>query len=165
MGLLKLLSANEIIAQVITFILVLACLKVFLWGRILKILDERKSRIESEFRNIEELKIQAQKKAAEYAQKIVAINDEAQLKIRQAVEEGRVAAESIRKRAHEQAQEIIDNAKASMKQDVMSAREAMKEEIVDITVKACEDIIEEKLTEEQDRRLVEEFLKRIDEVK
>jgi len=52
MELLKLLSANEIVAQIISFLLVFTLLRIFVWKHFLKILDDRRDRIASELKVI-----------------------------------------------------------------------------------------------------------------
>jgi F-type H+-transporting ATPase subunit b len=162
MEILKLLSANEIVAQVIAFFLVLWLLKHFMWGRLLKLLDDRKERIASEFDTIEKEIAEAARIKAEYEAKRAAVGEEGLGIIEQAKEDGEKAAEQIRKAAQVQAQEIIEKAKSNAQYELTKAKQTLKDELVDITIKAAEDIIEEKLTEQQDRNIVEDFLKRMD---
>ena len=61
MGLLKLLNANEIAAQIITFLILLFLMKRFAWKPFLKVLDDRRERIASEFKKIDEAKSAAEK--------------------------------------------------------------------------------------------------------
>jgi F0F1-type ATP synthase membrane subunit b/b' len=42
------------------------------------------------------------------------------------------------------------------------SREELKDDIVDLTIRVAENVIQEKLSEESDRRLVEDFLKGIE---
>jgi len=162
MEILKLLSANEIVAQVIAFFLVLWLLKHFMWGRLLKLLDDRKERIASEFDTIEREIAEAARIKAEYEAKRAAVGEEGLGIIQQALVDAEKAAEQIRKAAHAQAQEIIEKAKSNVQYELTKAKQTLKDELVDITIKAAEDIIEEKLTEQQDRNIIEDFLKRMD---
>jgi F0F1-type ATP synthase membrane subunit b/b' len=56
MELLKLLSGSEIVAQIISFLVLLFILRIFLWDKVLKVLDNRRERIASEFKQIEDTK-------------------------------------------------------------------------------------------------------------
>ena len=56
MGLLELISANEVVAQVISFLILLFLLRIFAWKKILKLLDESKEKILGEFKKIEDTK-------------------------------------------------------------------------------------------------------------
>lgn len=163
MELLKLISTNEIIAQIVSFLIIFFLLRHFLWGRLLTVLDARKKKIASELNNIEETKSQLAGIKHDYEQRISSIDEEARRRIQEAVEQGRKLTEEMRKKAHESAQDIIDNARANIKYELSKAKEELKEQIIDLSLKAAENVIQEKLTEEDDRKIVEDFLARIDE--
>jgi len=164
MELLKLLSANEIVAQILSFLIVLWLLKAFMWKRVLKLLDDRRQSIVSEFDRIEAAKIEVAKLKTDYEAKMAKIAEEARKKIQEAKEEGNKITEEIRKKAYLEAQDIIKNAKASMKYELDKAKVAIKEDLVNITIKAAEHLIEERLDEKHDKKLVEDFLNNLSEV-
>ncbi|MFA6217943.1 MAG: F0F1 ATP synthase subunit B [Candidatus Omnitrophota bacterium] len=164
MELLKLLSGSEIVAQVLSFLLLLFVLRVFAWKKILALLDQRKERIAAEFRNIEDTKLQVARIRDEYEAKLKGIEAAAKLRIQEAVVDSRKIVEDSRKKAHEEAQEIITNAQASVKYELSKAKQELKKEIVDLAIGAAENVIQERLTEAEDRKLVEDFLKRMDDV-
>ena len=89
MELLKLLSANEIIAQVINFLLLLVLMRVFFWKRVLKLLDERRERIASQLENIESAKKEVEKLKDDYQKELNAIEAIKKLKIQEGIEVGR----------------------------------------------------------------------------
>ncbi len=68
MELLKLLSTNEIVAQVLSFLILLFLLRKFAWKKILKILDERKEKIALElvFFNAENFLVISQDRFEEF---------------------------------------------------------------------------------------------------
>ena len=53
MELLKMLSASEVFAQILSFFLLLFLLRKFAWKKILGLLDQRKEKITSDFKEIE----------------------------------------------------------------------------------------------------------------
>jgi len=164
MELLKLLSANEIIAQIIGFIILLALLRVFAWKRILGLLDKRKEYIASELKNIEDSKQDIEKIKLDYEAKLASIEKTAQERLAETLDQSKVILEDSRKAAHLTAQGIIDNARASVKYELAKAKDELKNEIIDLTLKATENIIQEKLTGEGDRKLVEDFLEGVDKL-
>jgi len=165
MELLKMLSASEIFAQAVTFLLLLFLLKAFFWKKFLSLLDQRAAKISGELKAIEDVKFEVASIKSDYETKVSEIAVYAQQKIREAVEEGRRKNEEMRKKAHEQAQDIIENAKESVKYELSKVRQELKSEIVDISLKAAEMVIREKLTEDDDRKIVEEFIQEIEEAK
>ena len=162
MEILKLLSASEIVAQILSFLLLFFFLRVFLWKRILNLLDERRKKVSSEFQKIEDLQKEAGNLKSEYTTKLNSIEEIAKTKIQEAIDGGRKTADLIIKEADTDAQEIIQSAKADIKYEITKAREELKGQIIDLALKAAEEVIGEKLTPEGDRKLVEGFLKEMD---
>jgi F-type H+-transporting ATPase subunit b len=162
-GILKMLSASEIFAQILSFFLLLLLLRLFAWKKILNLLDQRKDKIRSEFERIEESKLEISRLKNDYASKIASIQEEAEIKIKEAIEEGRKINAQMRKQAHEDAQDIIDDARKQVKHEVSQVQEKLKDRIVDIALGAARSVIQEKLTEDGDRRIVENFIKEMEE--
>ncbi len=163
MGILKQLNASEIFAQIISFLILFFILRAFAWKRLLKLLDERKARIAENFKKIEAAQDEVARIKNDYQGKLDAIDQLAQARIREAISEGRKITDEVRKSAHLEAQEIIENARQNIRHELTKAKEELKDKVIDLTIKVAEDIIREKLTGGQDRKLVREFLDKVDE--
>jgi F-type H+-transporting ATPase subunit b len=161
MELLKLLSANELVAQIASFLILLFLLRKFAWDKILKVLDQRKERLAHELKAIEEEKEHAAKIKAEYEAKMKAVDLQTQKLIQGAEAEARKITEEIRQKAVAEAHKIVEDARTEIQYEI---KEKLRDEIVDIVIKASENIIEEKLNPEQDRKIVEDFLQKIDKL-
>jgi len=164
MELLKLLSANEIVAQVISFLILLFLLRIFAWKKLLKILDDRKERIASEFKQIDDAREEIVKLKADYEYKVLNIVGISNAKIQEAIANGRQITDEIRKKANEQAEDLINDARKNIKNELEKAKEELKDKIVELTISAAEMVIQEKLTGEGDKRLVKDFLEKADEL-
>lgn len=162
MELVKLLNLNEIIAQIISFLLLLFLLRIFAWKKILNLLDSRKERIASEFKRIEDTKADLEKTRLEYEARLAKIEVKASQMIQEAIAQGREITDEIRKNAHSEAQDIIDNARQNVKFELTKAKEELRDSIVDLTIKATENIIQEKFTEGDDKKVISSFLDDID---
>ena len=156
------LSGSEILAQILSFFLLLFLLRVFAWKKILGLLDQRKERISSQLGQIENTKLEIARLKADYEQKISNISNEAQAKINQAVEQAKAVSAQMRKKAHEEAQDIITDARQQVKYEVSKVQEQLKEQIVDIALEAAKTVIQEKLTEDGDRKIVEDFIRELE---
>jgi len=163
-GLLEMLSASEIFAQVLSFFLLLFLLKLFAWKKILNLLDQRKEKIRSEFEKIENSKLEISKLKADYESKMLSVHEQTEVKIREAIEEGRKLNAQMRKQAHEDAQDIINDARKQVKHEISQVQEKLKDRIVDIALDAARNVIQEKLTEDGDRKIVEDFIKEMEDV-
>ena len=63
MEILKLLDTSQIVAQVISFLILFVVLRLLVWKRFLKVLDDRKTRLVTEFRNIENSRAEVERAA------------------------------------------------------------------------------------------------------
>ena len=161
MELLKMLSGSEILAQVLSFFLLLFLLRVFAWKKILGLLDQRKEKISSQLGEIENTKFEIARLKEDYESKISNIASEAKAKINEAVEQAKVIGMQMHKKAHEEAQDIIIEARQQVKYEVSKAQDVLKEKIVDIALGAARTVIQEKLTEDGDRKIVEDFIREV----
>lgn len=164
MELFKLLNPSEIVIQIICFLLLFSFLRVFAWKRFLGLLDERRDRIASEFQKIEEAKRSVEELRADYEARLEAAGAWARAKIQEAVVDGRKVAEDIKKEAQLGAQKILESARSQTRYEIVRAKAELKDEIVDLVLKTTEQVIEEKLTPEGDRKIVEGFLKDLDKM-
>ena len=165
MELLKLLDTSQIIAQIISFLVLFFVLRILVWKRFLKILDDRKEHLASEFKAIEDSKAQAAALKTDYEERLGNIEQIAKARIEDAVSEGKRIAEEIRKNANAEALQIIEKTDEAIKAELSRAREEFRDEVVDIAISAAGKVIEEKLTEKEDKKIVEDFLNRLDKVK
>ena len=164
MELLKLLDTSQIIAQIISFVILFFILRLFLWRRFLKVLDGRKEHIASELKKIEESKAEAAALKADYETRLEKIDRIAHARIEEAVLEGKRMASEIKNDADAQARKIIEKSEEALRAEFSRAREELRDQIVDITISAAEKVVEEKLTEKGDRKIVEDFLNRLDKM-
>ncbi len=164
MELLKLLNTSEIVAQVASFLLLFFILRIFAWKPLLKLLDERKAKIASGFKTIEEAKQEMESLKAEYQSRLDGAAAEAQAKIKEAVEEGKKLSEELKKAAYQDAQKIIDHARSDIKFELSKAKDELKDKIVELSMTAAEIVIQDKLTEKEDRKIVKDFLDKIDTI-
>lgn len=164
MELLKLLDANQLVAQMISFLILFFILRALVWKRFLQLLDSRKQRISSEFKQIEDSKADLAKLKSDYEGRMESIDQIAKTKVEEAVSEGKRIAEEIRENANAEALEIIKKTDEALKEEMSRAREEFRDEIVDMALSAAEKVVEEKLTEEEDRKIAEDFLNRLDKL-
>jgi len=162
MELLKLLSANEIVAQIISFLLLLIIMRLLVWKKFLKVLDDRRNKVASEFKNIENAKNEIEKLKSDYERKLDQIAETAKLKMQDAIAEGKRIAQEIKQGAELDSQRIIKNADEAIKDELARARDVLRDDIVNLTISAAEKVVGEKLTEDEDKKLVEDFLKQVE---
>jgi len=159
------INLGQVIVQIICFITLFFILRIFAWGKLLAFLDERRDRIAKELSDIENAKSQADQLKSRYDQKLKDFDSEKRSFMEEALKESRKIGDVITAKAKEDADKIILHAKASASYEIARAREELKTEIVDIVIKATENLIEEKMTEEQDKKIVGEFIDKSGDLK
>ena len=156
----------EILAQfvvnILAFLLLLLILKKFAWGSLLKLIDDRRAKITSEFESIERTKAELEKLKTDYQKHLDRIEEEARSKIQQAVNDGRRVASEIEEAARANAREALEKAKETITLEVAKARVELKEQVVDLAIQATHKILQQNLDEETDRRMIESFIREID---
>jgi F-type H+-transporting ATPase subunit b len=165
MEILKLLSTNEIVAQIISFLLLLFLLRIFAWKKLLGLLDQRRAKIASEFRQIEDAKAEIARVKSELEENLNRIEELKRQKIEEAAAKGRQIADQIRTEARQEALKLIDKAKEDIRDELSDAKDQLKVEIVGLAIGATEALIREKITAERDKKIIEEFIKNVGEAK
>lgn len=165
MDLLKQLTANEMIAQIISFLLLLALLRIFAWNKLLKLLDARRAGIASEFKKIEDTQAGLEKLKAGYDKRMANIEAESRAKIQEAIAEGKNISQEIRESARQEARAILDKAQENIENELVKAKQELKQKVIELTLGTTEKFIKEKLTEEKDRKLASDFLDELEKVK
>ncbi|MBI2334577.1 F0F1 ATP synthase subunit B [Candidatus Daviesbacteria bacterium] len=163
MEILKDFGINPLLlaAQVVNFFILLFILKRFLYKPVLKVLEERKKRIEESLKQAEEIekKLQA---TEEQSEKIIAKSLQQAQKI---LDETKQAAARMLEGAKETSAEIISdaNVKAS---EIVKIRQVMLEQQIrehagDLIILAFEKIIGKRLTGKEQKEIIEEEMKNI----
>jgi F-type H+-transporting ATPase subunit b len=164
MELLKLLNPRELIVQLISFLILFFIVRKYLWINFMKFLDERREKMDSDLKSIENAQREIARSKTDYEARMSEIEKQAREKIQAAVVQGKKDAEQIKLEAQEEAQNIIVKAQESIRHEVTKAREELKSDIVSLALSAAEVVVKEKMTPEKDRRLVEEFISRVEKV-
>ena len=152
------ISLPGLVTQLVNFTILLVLLRIFLWGPILKMLDERKRRIEEGLRASE-----AAASAAEESQVAArAALDEARAEGRELVARAQETAGRLRTELEQQAQadaaRIVERARQEMEQERVQAVQALRTEFADLTVRAAERVVGQSLDRSAHQRLIDEVL-------
>ncbi len=151
----------QFVVNILAFFFLLAILKRFAWGSILRLIDERKAKITSEFAAIESAKQELEKLKSQYQESLAAIEEEARGKIQKAIAEGRQIALEIEEDARAHARATLEKARESVTLEVAKARVELKEQVVDLAIQLTHKVLKEHLDEETDRRMIEAFIQEI----
>ena len=133
-------------------------LKLFLWKPVFKILEDRRKKVGDDMKAVEQAKVDAAQFRADMEKALVHIDETMQKRLREIEQVGEQKSREIKEKARLEAERIIDDARAELQYEFVRSREALKGEIVDMVIKTTEQMIQEKLTFDQDKKIIEELL-------
>lgn len=151
-------------AQIINFLILVALLKHFLYGRVIKAMDQREARITSRLEEAERMKNRAEDEAAAYSRKsqefdlqreemITGAKEEAEIFKKELMQQAREEIEGIQVRWHE----TVEKRKAAFLKDL---GERATKEVFSVTRRALKDLADADL----EQQMVDVFVRRIKEL-
>lgn len=145
---------GQIVTQVIAFLIILWVLQRYAWGPLLKILEERRERIRSEFAAIDTEKQRIDGLRSSYEDKLRNIDDAAKARVQEEVEKARLTAREIEEEAHLRAREIISKANIAAEYEANKIRGGLKDDLIDLTMAAAEAVLKKGLDKERQKELI-----------
>ena len=150
-------SWQELVAQLVSFGIIIALLLVFL-PKIRKKLESRTERIRESMKQADQIKEQLAKVEEQVKAQLDTSRKEGQVILAQATQLGEKLKEEARVEAKKQAEAIVVKARADIEMERDKAIGEVRRQFVDLTVLAAEKVVKESLDKEKHRRLIEEVL-------
>ena len=146
----------------VTFLIVLIVLKWKAFGPIQEALDQRKAAIASDLEAAEKARSEAQEVLTEYRQQLAESRKEAA----RIVEDARKAMDDKRRadlaELDADKQRQLERARAEIAAETRQSLAAIKEQVAELTVAATQKVLNTRLDEAEQRRLIDEALQDVD---
>ncbi|MCL6519700.1 MAG: F0F1 ATP synthase subunit B [Armatimonadetes bacterium] len=149
-------------AQVTGFILLWIVLARYLFRPVLAFLDERQRQIKLAIDNANEERAKAEQLRAEFEQRMAGIEAEARSRVQAAVREANAAKEEILAEARSRAESILQRGQEDLAREREKILAQLREEVVNISLTAAGKVIGEALDEERHRKLVSDFIEKLE---
>jgi F-type H+-transporting ATPase subunit b len=144
------------------FLLVLFVLGKFAWKPLLGAVEAREEGIRNAISEARETRYEAEKLLEEHRKQLADARRQAQ----EVVAEGREAGERLRKeleaRAREDSEEILERARREIERERDRALDTIRRESVELALAAASRILQERLDQPSDRKLLERFLSEVE---
>jgi F-type H+-transporting ATPase subunit b len=151
-------SLPGLIQQLVNFGILLVVLRLFLYPRVMSVLDERKRRIQEGI----DRAAQAASAAADSEAEARRVMEQARAEGREATARAQEAAgrlrEELEARARADAEQIVTRAREEVAQERDQAIEQLRREFADLTIAAAERVIAQSLDRQAHQRLIDEVL-------
>ncbi|NPA93996.1 MAG: F0F1 ATP synthase subunit B [Thermodesulfobacteria bacterium] len=145
----------------LNFALLLVILVKFLKQPITDSLKGRQESIAKAFEELEAKKAEAADRFKEYEQKLSGMDEEAKRILENFIAQGQKERDSIIEQAKAAAERIKAQAEFYVQQELAKAKTELQREVADMAVKMAEEIIRKNLTEQDQSKLISEYLERV----
>ncbi|MAX09285.1 MAG: ATP synthase F0 subunit B [Candidatus Marinimicrobia bacterium] len=139
-----------------TFLVLLFVLKWKAWGPLMDALDARSKQIEESLSKAEKVTAEAEEQAAKNEEILQAARKEAQNIVAQAREAGDKLKHKMETDGKEQYDGMVEKAKEQIDMEKQKALSEIKTTVVDIALKASEKVVKRNLTNEDNKKIVEQ---------
>lgn len=147
-----------LIAQLINFGLLLVVMRLFLYKPVLKLLDERKRRIQEGLERAEQAAEQALASEGEARRALEEARAEGQQAVARAQEAALRLRGELEERARADADQIVQRAREEVRTERDQAIQQLRAEFTDLTIAAAERVIGQSLDRAAHQRLIDEVL-------
>jgi len=148
-----------LIAQVINFAIVFSVLYYFAIKPLLKIIKERGEKIEGSIKDAENIKKKIVQTEDDYKAEIVKARKEASQIIEEATKIAEGKKEEMVQKAKEEIGAVINKEKEGIRAEKEKTLKEIKKEVANLIVISLEKVLDEKITNEEDKKLIKRILK------
>jgi len=157
----NLIDPKIVVTQILGFLVLVWGLRKWAFGPLVSQLEKRRAAIAAEFKAADDRKAEAEKLRTQYEQELRGIEAKARARLNESITEGQRLAGESKTQAQEEASRRLHQAEDEIAREREKAKEILKEQMVQLSVRAAEKILRQKLDDPTQRKLAGEF---IDEV-
>jgi F-type H+-transporting ATPase subunit b len=159
-GLLS-VDATLLWATLVVFALFAWILGRFAWGPLLKIVDEREARIREQVDSAQLAAAEAKDLLAQHQEMLKGAGREREEILQKAVKEAEQVHADLVTKARADADQVLARAREQMGREKDQAIAELRAQVADIAVEAASRIVKSSLTEEAQRKLVDDYIKEL----
>ncbi len=148
-------------SRVLNFAVLAIGLYLILRKRVPKIMNSRIEGIKHQLSELEAKKQEAEKKLADYQTKLVGLDQESEKIIGEYVRQGEDAKIRILKEAEAAADKLEEQARRNIEHEFKQARTKLQAEVLEKALEKAEKIIKEKISVDDQDRIVDEYLEKV----
>ena len=149
----------------LVFIVLFFALKKFAWPSIVRLTEERERTIQRQLDEAASANADAKASLEEHKHLLASAKDEAQKLIADAKVLAEKERESLLRKTREEQDGILDRAKAEIAAERERAVAELRREAVDLSLAAAAKLIQQRLEDDSDRRIVEQYLNTLEDAK
>ena len=142
----------------ITFIILLVVLSKYVWGPIVKMLDQRERTIRDAIEEAKRERAEAEKMLADQTAALAAAQREAAVLAERSRKDVETLRADLTSKARKEADDLVAASRQQIQEEKAKALAELKGQVVDLAIEAARRLIESSLDEKSQRALVEEYM-------
>jgi F-type H+-transporting ATPase subunit b len=146
-----------LLSQVVNFIILFIILSVVVWKPFLKMMDERRQRIQNGLEDAEAASRERARAEQEYEKRLAEAKREADKIIAEATQKGESAREEILAEARARAEKAVSDGREIVERERQQMLAELRSQVAALSIAAANKVIGEALDEQRQRRLIDEF--------
>lgn len=150
------------IAVVGVLLILMPVLNTYYIAPLAEAINERTSALESTFGEAEELRAEMTKMKSDYEQRLAATEAEARSQIQAQIKEAQDLRQTLMAEASAKADEMVKRAAQEIESEKQKVLGQLRLEVVNLTLAATERILGENMDSDKNRRLVTEFIDKVE---
>ena len=147
--------------RVMNFVVLLVALILVLRKPISQALSARIKTIKEDLESLETQKVEAEKKLAQYNEKLSQLESEAEKIVQGYIQQGNEAKAKILKEAEATAEKLQVQAKRNIEHEFEKARQELQREVVEKSLVQAEEVLKKAMTDADQDKLVNEYLDKV----
>jgi F-type H+-transporting ATPase subunit b len=154
-------DATLLVATLVLFFLFAWVLGKFAWGPLLRIVDEREKTVRDHVEGAERAAAEAKSLLAQHHELVRAAGRERDEILQKALQEAELVRGELVDKARSEADQVIGRAREQMQREKDQAIAELRAQVADIAVEAASRIVKSSLTEDAQRKLVDDYIKEL----
>lgn len=152
------LNTGDMAFILVSFIVLLILVKIFAWGPVTKIMQDRADKIAADIDSAEDARKEAEDLAAKRQEQLKASRQEATTIVADAKTQGNQQRQEIIEKAQSDAGALKDSAQAEIEQARRDALAGVQNEVADLSVQIATKIIQKELKLEDQKALIDSYI-------
>jgi F-type H+-transporting ATPase subunit b len=148
----------QLLTTVVGFLLLVWIMRKFAWGPILDLLDQRREKIDNDYKAAERELGSAESLKADFETKLSEIKVIERERVQEAVKKGELLADGIVTKARAEVDQSKAKSLADLEMEARKAQKQLRDDVVDLAIGAAEKLIGERLDDDKHRQLIQRYI-------
>lgn len=154
-------DTTMLVATLVAFAVFAAILAKFAWGPLLQVIDDREKTIREQVDSAEKAAAESKATLAQHQELLRGAGRDRDEILARAAKDAEAVRAELQARARADAEQIVARAREQMQREKEQAVAELRSQVADIAVEAASRIVKSSLSEDAQRKLVDDYIKEL----